>query len=171
MREIARKWGTRLLRIFAGILAVYCVVKAADFAWFRSQLPEGFQDANWTGHWQTEEYGGLSGRLLVRLPDPLPENQDFKAEALVYYPVYSVWKTGEFVSMDFAGNFSPDTPDTGGKSTNTIPGGGGKLKFKGVAGNQVVEYAALIDPSRTRMVGGYLSQRPYDYGYFVIRSE
>jgi hypothetical protein len=103
------------------------------------------------------------------LPDPLPENQDFKAEALVYYPIYCGWKTGQFVKMDFTGHFSPDAPASSGQSTNAIPGGGGKLKFTGTAGNQVVEYVAMIDPSRTRIVGGYLSRTPDDYGFFAIR--
>lgn len=169
MRESARKWGKRLLWVLPALLAVYCVVKLADFVWFRSQIPIGFQDANWSGSWQTEQYGSLSGRLLVRLPDPLPENQDFKAEALVYYPVFSGWKTGQFVKMDFTGHFSPDAPASAGQSANPIPGGGGKLKFKGVAGKQVVEYVALIDETRTRIVGGYLSSSPYDYGFFAIR--
>ena len=169
MRETARKWGRRLLWVLPVLLAVYGVGKLADFLWFRTQVPIGFQNVNWSGHWQTEQYGGFSGRLLVRSPDPLPENQDFKAEALVYYPIYSGWKTGEFVKMDFTGHFSPDAPASGGKSAPTAPEGGGKLKFKGVAGNQVVEYVALINSSRTRVVGGYLSRSPNDYGVFAIR--
>jgi hypothetical protein len=169
MRDNARKWGKRLLWVLPALLAVYGVVKLADFVWFRSQIPIGFQDANWSGGWQTEQYGSLSGRLLVRLPDPLPENQDFKAEALVYYPVFSGWKTGQFVKMDFAGHFTPDAPASSGQSANAIPGGGGKLKFKGVAGKQVVEYVALVNKTRSRIVGGYLSSSPYDYGYFTIR--
>jgi len=104
------------------------------------------------------------------LPDPLPEDQDFQAEALVYYPVYSAWKTGQFVKMNFTARFSPDAPASAGQTKNAIPGGGGKLKFKGVAGNQVVEYVALLDPSRTRMFGGYLSHTPNDYGFFVLNN-
>jgi hypothetical protein len=77
-------------------------------------------------------------------------------------------KTGQFTKMDFQGLFNPDSPTSGGRSTNTIPGGGGKLKFKGAVGNQVVEYVAIIDESRTRIVGGYLSSSPYDSGYFHI---
>jgi hypothetical protein len=158
-----------LLWVLPALLAVYCAAKAADSVWFRAQIPVGFHDANWTGSWQTKQYGGFGGKLLVRLPDPLPEDQDFRAEALVYYPVYSAWKTGQFVKMDFSGHFSPDAPGSVGQSENSIPGGGGKLKFKGVAGSQVVEYVAVIDPHRTWIVGGYLSTSPYDYGFFAIR--
>jgi hypothetical protein len=106
----------------------------------------------------------------VRLPDPLPENRDFTAEALVYYPVYSVWKTGQFVRMEFTGHFSPDDPASAGKSKNDIPGGG-KLKFKGVVGSQVVDYAALIGEDRRVVTGGYLSKSPDDYGAFWLERD
>lgn len=168
MRESVRKWGRRLLWVLPVLLALYCGFKLADFAWYRTHIPVSFLNANWSGNWKTKQYAGMTGRLLVRLPDPLPEDQDFQAEALVYYPVYSAWKTGQFVRMNFTGYFSPDTPASAGQSTNTIPSGGGKLKFKGVVGNQVVEYVAVIDRSRTRIIGGYLSQSPNDYGFFSI---
>lgn len=168
MNPTACKWGRRLLWVLPVLLSLYLVVKLADFAWYRTQIPVGFHDANWSGDWRTRSYGGLSGRLLVRLPDPLPEDVDFKAEALVYYPIYSVWKTGQFVKMDFSGRYSPGAPTTAGQSTNPIPAGG-LMKFKGMAGRQVVEYSALVDDARTRIVGGYLSRNPRDYGHFLIR--
>jgi hypothetical protein len=140
-----------------------------DLAWYRSHIPVRFRDANWEGRWETRRFWGLSGRLLVRLPDPLPEGVNFKAEALVYYPVYSVWRTGQFVRMDFTGHFRPESPASGGQTTNTIPSGGGTLKFKGIVGKQVVEYTALLDDSRSVIVGSYLSRWPDDYGHFWLR--
>lgn len=168
VRERLRKWGKRLLWVLPTILVLYVVVKVADRVWFRTQMPVSFFNANWSGKWETQQYGGLSGNLVVRLPDSLPDNEDFKAEALVYYPIYSAWKTGQFVKMDFQGHFSPDKPASSGRSTNTIPGGGGKLKFKGTVGDQAVEYVAIVDESHTRIVGGYLSTSPYDFGSFYI---
>jgi len=166
-KEKLPKWGQRLLWVLPAILALYVFLKVADRIWFRMMMPAGFANANWSGKWETQLRWGFSGNLLVRLPDPLPENQDFKAEALVYYPIYSAWKTGEFVKMDFQGHFSPDSPASAGRSSQ-VPGGGGKLKFKGTVGNQVVDYVAIIDDNRTRIVGGYLSVSPYDCGYFYI---
>ena len=151
-------------------LAIYCVARVADYTWFQLRRPATFADARWCGEWRTSQYGGLTGRLLVRLPDPLPENQDFQAEALVYYPVYSVWKTGQFVRMEFTGHFTPDGASSAGKSTNKIPGGG-KMKFKGILGDQVVDYAALIDDYRILVTGGYLSHEPDDYGSFWIEKD
>jgi hypothetical protein len=36
-------------------------------------------------------------------------------------------------------------------------------------GNQVVEYAALLDDGRTVIVGSYLSREPDDYGHVWVR--
>ena len=180
MRDSVRKWGARALWVLPTLLALYCVVMLADLVWFRTQIPLGFYNANWTGSWESDQYV-MPGRLLVRLPDPLPENEDFKAEALVYYPIYCPWRTGRFVKMDFAGNFNPDEAASSGQSSNPIPNGGGggsgslsfkkggKLSFRGVVGDQVVEYVAVVDSTRTRIVGGYLSRSPRDYGFFSIR--
>jgi hypothetical protein len=170
MNRILKKLGRLALWVLPILLAVYVVVTLADYCWYRVQIPIGFHDANWTGKWNTEQYLGTTGRLLVRMPDPLPEDVDFEAEALVYYPISSPWKTGQFVKMDFVGHFSPDAPASAGKSTNRIPGGGGgKLKFKAVLDNQVVDYVAILDESRTRVAGSYLSHSPDDYGFFWIR--
>jgi hypothetical protein len=168
MKAALRKWGKRSLWILPILVAIYVTVMGVDLLWYRIHVPNRFRDANWEGRWETRRYGGLSGRLLVRLPDPLPEGVDFKAEALVYYPVYSVWRTGRFVSMDFTGHFRPESPASGGQTTNAIPSGGGILKFKGIVGNQVVEYAALFDDSRTVIFGSYLSRSPDDYGHFQL---
>ncbi|MGA2064988.1 MAG: hypothetical protein ABSG86_08465 [Thermoguttaceae bacterium] len=170
MKQVLKKFGRFLLWVLPAVLALYVVVKLADYCWYRLQIPIGFHDANWSGKWDTEQYLGTTGRLLVRMPDPLPENTDFKAEALVYYPIYCPWQTAQFVKMDFVGHFSPDGAASAGKSTNRIPGGGGgKLKFKATLGDQAVDYVAIIDESRTRIAGSYLSKSPYDYGFFWIK--
>jgi hypothetical protein len=164
-----RRWGRRSLWLLPALLALYVTVMVVDLVWYRSHVPIRFRDANWEGRWETRRYWGLSGRLLVRLPDPIPEGVDFKVEALVYYPLYSVWRTGQFVRMDFKGQFQSRSATSGGRTTNDIPFEGGLLKLKGVVGNQVVEYAALLNDGRSQIVGGYLSQNPDDYGWFSIK--
>ncbi len=161
------------LWILPVLLAGYLLLGLADYTWYRFQIPVGFYNANWTGQWETKRYGGMSGRLLIRLPDPIPENEDFQAEALVYYPIYSVWKTGRFVKMDFQGRFSPDAASTAGDTNNRIPSRkssyGGKFTFKARAGNQTVEYTAVRDDYGNRIIGAYLSRSPDDYGHFWIK--
>jgi hypothetical protein len=178
MLQRLRAWAPRLLWLFPIGLLLWLGVSLADYAWYRHNIPVTFFDANWSGRWTTTQYGGLSGRLLVRMPEPLPEGKTFRAEALVYYPIYSAWKTGAFVKMEFSGQFTPGSPASGGRSRNRIPGVvyedvkkgpiPGMLKLRGVAGEQVVEYAAIIDETGTLITGGYLSEMPYDYGHFRI---
>ena len=171
----------RIFRVFAWstsmLIIAWLLVIGLDLVWFRSTIPITFRDARWSGVCKTHQYMGLTGRLLVRLPTPLPEEGEFKAEALVYYPIYSIWKTGSFVPMDFAGRFSASGALSAGETTNQIPGASnpdgvkgksGTLYFKGTAGNQVVEYSALVNKNQTRIVGGYLSTGPSDYGIFTI---
>lgn len=164
-KPLRRRIGNWLLIL----LALIVIVRIGDYAWFRTQIPLRFTSANWTGNWKTQQYG-LSGKLLAKLPDPMPENQDFDAEVLVYYPIYSVWKTGRFVKMEFVGNFSPETSTSSGVAENEIPGSRGKLKFKATAGNQVVDYVAMMDESGMRIIGSYVSQSPSDIGYFFIQN-
>jgi hypothetical protein len=141
VRQGLRMWGNRFLWVLPSLLALYVVLKMADFIWFRTQLPVTLANANWSGTWETKQYFGLSGNLIVRLPDPLPVDEDFKATALVYYPIYSLWRTGQFVKMEFEGRFSPDSSSSGGRTNNAIPGGGGKLSFKGAVGIHMVQAA------------------------------
>ena len=167
--ENKKPFGRRVVKWFLILLALFVIVRVGDYAWFRTQIPLRFANANWSGNWKTQQYG-LSGRLMVQLPDLIPEEQDFEAEALVYYPIYSVWKTGQFVKMEFVGNFSPETSTSSGASENEIPGSRGKLKFKATAGNQVVDYVAMMDESGTRIIGSYVSQSPSDIGFFFIQN-
>ncbi|MCF6299468.1 MAG: hypothetical protein L3J01_06280 [Thiomicrorhabdus sp.] len=163
---------------FVVIIAIISIVRVGDYVWFRSHVPLRFANANWTGNWKTQQYG-LSGRLLVHLPDPLPENEDFQAEAIVYYPIYSIWKTGSFVKMEFTGNFSPESSTSTGLSKNDSPdyraelklkGKRGKMKFRATAGDQVVDYVAMMDESGERLIGSYISKSPHDIGYFFIQN-
>ncbi|HCS53134.1 hypothetical protein [uncultured Rubinisphaera sp.] len=174
-----KSWRVRIGSLTLFLLAIVIVARTIDYFWYQSQIPTTFQNTKWRGTWETEKYG-LTGRLLVRLPDPLPENEDFDAEAMVYYPAYSIYRTGSFMKMDFVGNFSPDSAASTGETKSDeitpegldiMPKGGGKLKFRAIAGNQIVEYVALINEDQTRVNGGYISTMPNDYGYFIIEKQ
>lgn len=171
MRDSFGKWARRLLWLPIVSLLALAGLFAADYVYFRLQTPPEFRAANWSGHWRTEQFNGFAGRLLVRLPDPLPEGQEFKAEAVAYYPIYCGYRTGQFVRMEFIGRLTPDEPVSAGRNQNQLPGGGKlKFKFEGEDG-QVIEYTALVNPYRRRIVGGYLSRSPYDYGTFALYRE
>ena len=167
--ENKKALGRRVVKWFLILLDLIVVVRMGAYVWFRTRIPLRFSSANWSGNWKSQQYG-LSGRLMVHLPDPIPEDQDFEAEALAYYPIYSAWKTGQFVKMDFVGNLSPEMSTSSGASKNEIHGSRGKLKFKAKAGNQVVDYVAIMDESGSRIIGSYVSQSPSDIGFLFIQN-
>ena len=72
MKAALGKRGMRLLWILPVLLVLYWVVMGLDYAWYRSHVPVRFRQANWEGRWETRRFWGLSGRLLVLLPDPIP---------------------------------------------------------------------------------------------------
>ncbi len=61
MRDSIRKWGRRMLWVLFAVLTIYCFGKLANYTWYRTQIPNGFQNANWTGSWPTE----LSNQLTL----------------------------------------------------------------------------------------------------------
>src|SRR5690349_3347805 len=81
MKADIRRWGRRCLWVLTVVLALTITVQGVDLLWYRSHVPVRFQNANWEGRWETRRYGGLSGRLLVRLPEPLPKGVDFQADS------------------------------------------------------------------------------------------
>ncbi len=165
------RWLRRMWLLVAAGLALLLLVGIADFVYYRASTPLNFYEANWAGHWKTDHVGLIRGRLLVKLPDPLPENEPFRAQALVYYPIYSVYRTGQFVPMDFEAEYSPDKASSSGAAEGPLHLPGGKLKFKGMAGQQVVDYVAIFGQQQRRIIGSYESQSPYDYGHFVLNRQ
>ena len=165
------RWLRRIWRLAATGIALLLLIGIADFFYFRASVPLNFYDANWTGRWKTEDVGWIRGRLLVKLPDPLPENESFYAQALVYYPIYSVYRTGQFVPMDFEAEYSPNKASSSGAAETPLALPGGKLKFKGMAGRQVVDYIAIFSDDQRRIIGCYESDSPYDYGHFVLNKQ
>jgi hypothetical protein len=74
MRESARKWGRRLVRLVVLLVAGYGALKTADLVWFRAFVPIAFQNANWVGTWHTNQYGlsGHSKRSVSTCGNSLP---------------------------------------------------------------------------------------------------
>lgn len=195
MRDAVLRWGRRIAPwILPGLLGLVLVVGILDEMWYRFCLPQSFWGANWYGSWRTVRYGGMAGRLTVRLPDPLPVDTEFKADALVYYPIWFGYRTGQFVKFEFRGQFTPDGTAAGAtprkplappagraaapvepigftKTGWEVPGKGGNLKFRATLDGQELEYSALLDEHGSRIVGGYLSRSPDDYGQFYLRND
>ncbi|MGO8751433.1 MAG: hypothetical protein ACLQNE_36260 [Thermoguttaceae bacterium] len=70
MKRVVKKFSRFLIWGLAILLTLYVVVKLADYCWHRAHFHIGFHSAKWTWKWDTEQYLGTMGRLLVRMPDP-----------------------------------------------------------------------------------------------------
>ena len=88
-------------------------------------------------------------------------------EVLVYYDLWSPYRTRGSVPMTFTGYFpSKGVVSQGAASAVPVL----KLTSKGVPGSlvQTIEYVGLADRMTTTIVGGYVSVKPDDVGGFSI---
>ena len=107
-------------------------------------------------------------RQAARAPArPAARGRGFQGRGAGLLPRLQRLEDGPVREDGLHGPFPPGSPASGGQTTNAIPAGG-FLKFKGVAGRQEVDYAALLDDSRSIIIGSYLSRWPDDYGHFEI---
>jgi hypothetical protein len=65
-----------------GLLLFWGAHLANDF-WYEQSIPRDFQGARWEGEFTSTKHP-TSGRLLVRLPDPIPRDEEFDFEGVLY---------------------------------------------------------------------------------------
>jgi len=159
-----RPWTKRLLATLAVLLVLTLSLPLVDRAWFGNHVPSGFVDAPWQGDWSSDAYPLVSGRLLVRLPDPIPINEDFTVDAIAYYHIWSPYRTGEMIPMTMAGRYEPANFDT-----NEEEPGSFSFNFEGIGGrsSQTIDYIASGSPDDL-IFGEYHSQNPHDVGRFEL---
>ena len=163
-----RKWPFIIGGLF---LAVYFGLPLLNRIWFRFACPADFRSAPWAGTWQSESFSLISGRIAAKLPNPIPRDEAFTVEAIVYYDLWCPYRTGSCVPMTLAGYFGSDSSGAGstGQTPVTVPPRL-TLSFKGGSGPsaQTVDYVATSDTQTSVIVGGYRSQGPYDMGRFGL---
>ena len=123
------------------------------------------------GDWKSDRYMLTSGRLVVRLPDPIPKDQEFDVDSLVYYRIWSPYRTGRTMPMKMVGYLA--TNQSGGGSNAASPVVVPQhytFKFKGGddPSAQLIDYVATSDTEDTIIVGGYRSRSPHDLGRFAL---
>ncbi len=166
-----KKWKKRSLVVAAVLVAIYFAFPVVDRVWFAFRVPSDFYDAQWRGDWNSDRFKFVSGRLLVKLPDPVPKDQEFDVDALMYYRISSPYRTGSTVRMKMIGYLASDQSGGGGNADAPIvvpPHY--TFKFKGGDGPsvQTIDYIATGDAHDTMIVGGYRSAGPYDMGHFAL---
>jgi len=129
-------------------------------------------DFNYIGEWNSK-MAPVSGRILVKIPYPLPENQQFEIDSVVYYNLFSLFRSGQFVPMKLEGLVTNQQTSSGSNSETpiVIPP---TITFKSKVLNksdkeQKIEYVSTFDKKYTTITGGYLSESPFDIGVFSLR--
>ena len=157
-------------------VAIYVSIRyglpVLDRAWYSRCVPPDFATTDWRGEWSSEYFRSVSGRILVILPDPIPRDQKFEVAALIYYRIWSPYRTGSAVSIHLDGFLSSDDSGGGGNPDSPVvvpPHLSLNLKGGLAPSKQVINFVAIVDPDCTAIVGGYRSLEPYDMGRFALR--
>jgi hypothetical protein len=137
---------------------------------FVSSIQDKYIDSKWTGTWQSERMGNVKGRLIINMPDTLPVNTDFKVDALIYYDIWSFYKTGSTKEIKLTCFFDNDDSSAGESKINTQ--NNKQLTFKAKfsdSSGQRIEYSGVSNNSKTMILGGYKSYQPGDLGIFKMK--
>jgi hypothetical protein len=165
------RWKRRIFIVVASLVAVYFALPIADRLWYAIKTPSKYRDTQWSGDWHSDQFSLVSGRILAHLPDPIPRDEEFDVDALVYYRIWNPYRTGCFVPMKMVG-FLPSYSSGGGGGNADAPvvvPAHVTFKFKGGGpSEQTIDYVATTDSHTTMFVGGYRSAGPYDMGRFAL---
>lgn len=114
-----KTWASRITKFLGWLLIVYVVVIGINEAWFRFSVGTKVWNSPWTGKFSSTKYA-VSGRLLADLPDPLPRNQKFEFDAVIYYNIWSMSLTGRYARAVFVGYVEEEGRASTGKETRQI---------------------------------------------------
>ena len=156
--------------VVSAVFAYGCALLVND-AWYEASIPRDFGDARWEGRF-TSAVHPTSGRLLARLPDPIPRDVEFDFEIVVYYNVWSLFLTGKTARAEFVGYLSSQGPvAAGGETRPSVAPRQFSFKLKGgsTAFPSDIAYTATFDRDERFLAGSYSAQRAYDVGYFTMK--
>ncbi len=159
-----------MVTLLVAALAIWFFSSLIDHFWFIQQIPSDYADAQWSGEWQSDRVSIVSGRLVAILPEPIPRDEEFDVDAIVYYRIWCPYRSGSVVPMKMVGFLPSEDSSARGGNTDTpvvIPA---TFSFKGGDGpsEQTIDYVATTDEDATIFVGGYRSSGPSDMGRFVL---
>ncbi|BAX81817.1 hypothetical protein [Labilibaculum antarcticum] len=139
---------------------------------FVNSLPDKYKDCEWSGTWQSENLGSIKGRLVVSMPDTLPQNKEFKVDALIYYDIWSIYKTGSTKEIKLICFFDDVNSTTGDNKINAQDKRQLSFKAKFIdSSGQIIEYLGVSNNSKTVILGGYKSYYPGDLGVFKMKKQ
>jgi hypothetical protein len=154
----------------AGLLMYWGALVANDF-WYEKSIPRDFHGARWEGGFTSAKHP-TSGRLLFRLPDPIPRDREFDFEGILYYNLWSGFLTGKMARAEFVGFLGGDTGVSAGEETRpTVQPRHFSFRFKGgtTPFPADIRYMAIFDRDDMYVAGSYSAQNGFDVGSFHLR--
>ncbi|MFC1671166.1 hypothetical protein ACFL20_12315 [Spirochaetota bacterium] len=133
--------------------------------------PAGKKHSLWTGWWQSKVDTSSSGRLVMRLPHPLPKDKEFIAGVYIYYRRYGMDKRSGSRLVKARGFFRLS------KKGETDETKSGKVPFiirlSGIErrNRHVVRFKAYANDSISEFHGRFRWQNPFDTGSIFLKRE
>src|SRR5262249_23687119 len=107
-----------VLVIICAVVAVRLVLRAAN-AWRGSLGVRALPQGKWSGEWKSDVYPLISGRLFAVFPDPVPRDEDFEVDVVIYYNLWCLYRPGQTIRSRFVGRINAD--NTGGGGNEEAP--------------------------------------------------
>ena len=170
---LVRKYAVRVAVVVTMGIIVYWCAFLLNNLWYEAAIPRDFGDARWEGEFASVKHP-TSGKLLARLPDPVPRDREFEFEAVVYYDIWSLFLTGKMARAEFVGYLSSEKPVTVGAETrpSVIPRHFSfRLKGGSTPFPEDITYTATFDRDDQFVVGSYSAQGAFDVGYFSMKKQ
>jgi hypothetical protein len=156
----------------AGLLLYWGGLAFNDFRYERT-IPRDLQDARWEGEFTSAKHP-TSGRLLFRLPDPIPRDQEFEFEGALYYNVWSGFLRGKMARAEFVGFLGSESGVSAGEETRpTVQPRHFSFRFKGgtTPFPADIRYMAIFDRDDMYVAGSYSAQDGFDVGSFYLKKQ
>lgn len=166
-----------LKRIFVTLVIIFAAAFITNEIIYQISIPDEFENANWSGTWNSSEYKLVSGRVLTSIPTPIVENSEFKSPTFLYYNIWSLYKPGQSKVVEMNGLFGRDNfkvnSELDNKNLDDLePFTSNYFKAKISFDNcQLIEYTGLKWKDNELIFGDYISKYPSDSGDFELISE
>ena len=172
---MARGVASRLLVGLSGVVAVgvfaVVVARVVNTIRYQQSVPRDLHNARWEGDFVSSRQP-VSGRMIARLPDPLPRDQKFAFELMVYYNVWSFFLSGKTARADFIGYLSSRSPAVvGAESRASVIPRQFSFELKGGSSGfpEDIVYVAILSEDNQYISGAYSASSGFDVGTFSMR--
>ncbi len=172
-----RKWAKRAYWSVTLVAFVWLCLLLTNEVFYARVLPASSDSFLWRGGWDSDKHLTLNGRVVVDLPSVLKIDDQFSAEVIAYYNIWSMYRMGTPKAFSVEVALSSDSLANGrsGPLHNVDQDPLGLLiEMKSrmyAAKGQEISYTGNYDPQSGYIHGTYQSRSPNDSGTFWLWKE